>query len=754
MRSGWLIGALILMVAPIVAFWPILFSEQRLGPYDTTSAWVGQTQTVSPPWDVLQADSLLQFVGWRDLVFSSWREGHVPFWNPYVLGGTDLLANSQSGALYPPHIGLALLGVPATDALGILAWFHLAVAGLGLFALVRTLGGSYAGAIVAGTSVALSTFFVGWAGLGSVPATCAWIPWILAGLTLILDPDRHLAFPAVGTALATAMMIAAGHLQFAAYGLLGAGIWALVTPREGWRRLPVATLALVTGLALAAPHLLPVLDAGSRSHRRAPASVEGFAAYSASAIGLTEAAARLGNGIALGDPSRPLGPVPTAQYLPAITRPGANFAEGAITVGPLVLALLFLLRRQPGLWRPVAVGGLGLALALGTPIGALLYFGFPGWSATGSPGRAGVLIVMMLAVLAGLALPEERPARSRLGLALVGSLALTLLGATIAATWPAPPGFPPGAWPSREIAVQAALTGFGAWIAAAVVILLLGRPEKLVLPIGAGAALVVAAVQGAPRWAPMDDPRRLTESLAALEPATPGARVAVLNDRWSLFTRPEAILPPNLLVLSGVRQLGGYDSLIDRETVAMLRAANGRDPAPPENGNLMFVWPTAAPEALAAAGVTEIWIRDTAEAPPGGRPVGPGVRAYSLPGPGRVSGEGGSPVIVRERPGFIEIDPRGATSMIARERFLPGWRATGSDGSIPIVAEGPWMKLSGLRGGEVTLTYEPPRWRTALLLSAVGLVSLLAFPASALVAGRFAGKGIRPKSKSMSDSPK
>ena len=46
-------------------------------------------------------------------------------------------------------------------------------------------------------------------------------------------------------------------------------------------------------------------------------------------------------------------------------------------------------------------GVVGLLLAVGSPLGALLYFGAPGWSATGSPGRAAVLLVLALCVTAG-----------------------------------------------------------------------------------------------------------------------------------------------------------------------------------------------------------------------------------------------------------------------------------------------------------------------------------------------------------------
>ncbi|HZH97431.1 MAG TPA: hypothetical protein VEX38_00550, partial [Fimbriimonadaceae bacterium] len=98
-------------MAPLRRWWPLLFLAlvcalplwralllgEAIGPFDAIrqmAPWNGPGP--SAPWDVLQADAVLQFHVWRDLVFSSWAAGQVPAWNPYVLGGTPLLANSQS----------------------------------------------------------------------------------------------------------------------------------------------------------------------------------------------------------------------------------------------------------------------------------------------------------------------------------------------------------------------------------------------------------------------------------------------------------------------------------------------------------------------------------------------------------------------------------------------------------------------------------------------------------------------------------
>jgi hypothetical protein len=164
---------------------------KALGPFDQIRAmapWNGPAP--EQPWDVLQADGVLQFYPWRDLVLQAWGSGTMPFWNPYELAGYPLLANSQSAALYPPHILFGILHVPTPVAITLLAWFHLAWAGLGAYFLARKIGASQTGGLVAGLSFSLSPFMVAWTGLPSVPSTVSWIPWIV-GLTISLFRGEH-----------------------------------------------------------------------------------------------------------------------------------------------------------------------------------------------------------------------------------------------------------------------------------------------------------------------------------------------------------------------------------------------------------------------------------------------------------------------------------------------------------------------------------------------------------------------------------
>src|SRR5579862_5830151 len=268
-----------LAVCALLPLWRAFAGGQTIGSFDVVqhmSPWNGPE--AARPVDLFQLDGVLQFYNWRDLVLQSWGKGQLPAWNPYELGGTPLLASSQSGALYPPHILLGILRTPTGRAILVLAWLHLFWAGLGVYWLTRRLGAGRVGAAVAGAAFTLSPFMLSWTALPSVITTVSWIPWILAcAITLFEEREvKVLAMHVAGLAACTAMMLLGGHLQFCAYGLMACGfvsIWLLCESLvRGDRKLALKSVLLVVfgivlGAMLAAPQVLPVLTYAKFSHR-------------------------------------------------------------------------------------------------------------------------------------------------------------------------------------------------------------------------------------------------------------------------------------------------------------------------------------------------------------------------------------------------------------------------------------------------------------------------------------------------------
>lgn len=769
-----------------------MFLGEAIGPFDHIrqfAPWNGPKP--KDAWDVLQADGVLQFYVWRDLVFEAWRNGQVPFWNPYELAGTPLMANSQSAALYPPHILMGILHVPTALAITLLAWFHLFWAGLGTSKLVRALGGTEVGGVVAGASFALSPFMLSWTALSSVITTVCWIPWLLFMVCRIRtrNPMRQFSseldkvevddqdartkvaqsfqtkpfyrYKEIGfLGLVIALLFLGGHLQFAAYGVgamllfvlfewtvelkdrksiispsgmeLGGVVQRVSVLNDGLSVL----IACCLGFAIAAPQLLPVLKHSADSHRRNVASEAGYESYIASAIKPFEFA-NLVTTKALGDPRSAVevgNGLSVAEYWPPMAKPGANFAESAVTIGPLVLGLLFLVPwRERRTWPMAAIGVLALLLAMGTILNKALYFGLPGWSSTGSPGRIIVLFVMAACVLAGLAVPKGAVEKRRFGSAVLGivvtSILATLLFPSIA------PGWQQGVDQlGTALQRESNVSGLD-WVIKA---MLIGIPvlfftwHKELVKFRAFLApfVLLVGISGlTSTFIPTGKPLESLETTRSkdLYPVDRFNRIAFINDNWGLIAAdPSALMPPNTAAISRWHDLAGYDSLLNKGTKTLLDEVNGADSAPPANGNMMFVKSSFDPKKLAEAGVREAWSRKPLEGL--GEPLAQedGYYRYRVPGLGRLSIEGGQCKPISETLNQIKAQVQGPGRLVLRDRNLPGWLPKVDGKHVPLVGT-TWLEIDIPAGDhEVEFNYVAPGFMTGVYL---------AFPAWLLIFG-------------------
>lgn len=717
-----------------------LFQGHTIGAFDQIhqmAPWNGPKP--NQPWDVLQADSVLQFYPWRDLVFESWHKGQLPLWNNFQLCGTPLLANSQSAGFYPPHILLGLLGVPTGLAILLLAWFHLFWASLGAYSLSRRIGASRLGGIVAGISFGGSTFMLSWLALPSVVSTAAWVPWILSlGLGLYTGSTRQAVRQTAMLAFAIGMMFLAGHLQIAAYGMIAFVVAMLsmsalkLKSNLAWSRGSLGVAAAVIGFALASPQLLPAMQYSKLSHRQNTPSERGYDMYVAAAIPPSEFFGRLANPFSFGVPTVSAdAEEQVTSYWPAFSRmrQGGNFAESASTVGPVVLALLLMVaagaainwlrQRKPEedefeidwpkhypLISLGIVGVLALLLAVGTPLNAALYYWVPGWSASGSPGRVVFLFVLACCAVSGLAVRDYENLSMRVrGLIALGAFILIAgtVSIAISASRIAPDGINPETWTiltsvsgswNRILVLVAPLVGVGALFAL--------RPKfsGIIATIAFVPALALVGA-GIVR---SGDPSFLTK------PAEPNyGRHAYINEAWDPLNAVNGFMPPNTASAMRVHDVAGYDSLISKQSVEWLKDVLGQDPAPPANGNIMFVKPSADSAKLTEGGVSSLDQvgQDTLGLLTKGR-------AYTPQGPARFVEEGYDRLILKAK---------GPGKLVVADANLPGWTAK-VDGKTAAIGGSQWREVE-LPDGDHTVAfkYVPPGFVAGTVIGCFGFVA-------------------------------
>lgn len=572
-----------------------------MGPWDQIAYFVSATPEgfeARYGWDVLQVDGALQFAMWRDQVFAAWRAGQAPTWNSFVLLGNALLGNSQSGALYPPHVLAAYLPIGTFGAMAALAWFHLAVAGLGARAWVRELGASEAAATLAGTAWIMSSFLLQWTALPSVISTVAWLPWLLVGL-------HRRSLPLVGAS--GGLLLLAGHLQFAFLTLLGVmvyGLALLAVQRERRGSLLVCgLLGMVFAVVAAYPQLQPVSAFGELSPRRSAPTSQGYQAYIGTAIQPFEWA-NLASSNTLGNPREAInvdGQSNVTGYWPLFVKQGANAAESAITVGALTLGLLLLTPwRNRKTWPVAAIVLLGILLATGSPLNQLLYYSVPGWNATGSPGRAHFLVVLGLLVLAALGWDQAREAKRPLVYGAIGvTAAAPVLGFLLSFTAPSGEGFL-----LENLRNAAMLNLVPAVVVSVIAALVLFTRSQQADPRLAWGALAIPLLA----WGTEGNFLVSSGRFPIEDRAVQRERVAWINGGWAIQARADTQMPPNLPYWMNQETISGYDSLVDRGTLEILREVNGgTDPAPPANGNMLFTKPEANPDKLGELGVSNVF---------------------------------------------------------------------------------------------------------------------------------------------------
>jgi hypothetical protein len=455
-RAPWY-SYLPLLVFPFLIFAPIILSGKAL-------FW---------------GTPLTQFIPWWTWAWETISDGILPVWNDMLGMGAPLIANYQSALFYPPTwlylLFYSLGGISA------MAWFqavmvvlHIAWASLGMALLIRQLRLGNLAQIIGGLAFGLSGYLVSRAGFLSINATVAWIPWIILGVTKLVEANaRRLQSEGEKTNIGSgftntlisaylllvvclALQLLAGHAQTTWYTILLALIWFLyLSISNPWveqkvvdnpltdsaesdlgqqdqnnaqlyafrlRKIvanPTISGILILGTAIfiaivfAAVQLLPTAEYLLQSQRSAAVDFEFAMSYSFWPWRfLSFVAPDLFGNPAVGD------------YWGF-----ANYWEDAIYVGliPIVLAVAALITRGKGvrdksIVRPGFVNFLLtlilitfiIALGRNTPIFPWLYRHIPTFDMFQAPTRISIVAVFSLSILAGIGADSWYRPRERL----------------------------------------------------------------------------------------------------------------------------------------------------------------------------------------------------------------------------------------------------------------------------------------------------------------------------------------------------
>ena len=500
------------------------------------------------------------------LTLDAWRHGRLALWNDLIFGGVTHVGNPAAGALYP----LKALALPfgVSRGLSVLVIVHLLILANGMVALLSWRLRLRPPAATVGAVVLVGSGLVVMKVLQFEQLlVLAWIPLLVALVHWVLTARRPYG-PMIATAVVTTLTLIAGHPQtvYMAAPFVVVVAIAFAADAGVWRRLPYVAAAAVLGLLLAAPQLLPEVNATSEGALTGarPLSVVENPVYRLDA-GRT-VRALLGN---------PLTDFPDAD---AGTYEAMSFVGAAAATLAVLGAVDGVRRRRRRVLTAVLLGCLvaGVIAAWGprTWFYRVAYEHLPLFAQARVPARWLTVTVLAIAVLAGLGANAIAGRRvDRLSLGVVGAAA-AVVGLLVVTQVMSTPGW-------RVVAI---------WIVAAAAVAvaaLLPSPRRrdlafavAVLPL----AVVVIDLGAASRHAiaSRDSSAQSVEdyggAIVSFLDGRPGRSVALTFDELGNPPYLVASLRPNANALSDIPSLDGYDGgvqVTDRWAQAMSVFASG-----------------------------------------------------------------------------------------------------------------------------------------------------------------------------------
>lgn len=235
-----LIPSTFLFLLLLIFFFPILFlGESFIG----SGLIYSDLATLNYPLKYLLAQSL--------------KEGTLPFWTTLIGNGTPIFAESQIGALYPPHLLFFRL-LPTVLAFNLNLFFHFVLAALGTYLLCRvSFKLNWSAGILAALAFSLSGFMITRIHQTNIVLVVSWLPWVFLLLERIATQKK--LFWAFLLGLVFAFQILAGYFEMFYYTLLAGGVFLLLLllfQKEKIRPILLFAVSLILAVGISAPQIL------------------------------------------------------------------------------------------------------------------------------------------------------------------------------------------------------------------------------------------------------------------------------------------------------------------------------------------------------------------------------------------------------------------------------------------------------------------------------------------------------------------
>jgi len=222
---------------------------------------------------LVERDLTTFFYPFRFIWVETVRQGHFPFWNPYIKCGVPLFATIQPGVLYP--LSLPYLFLPLDLAFNWTIVFHFFLAGAFTYGLMRELGASIQAALAGTFALLFGGYLISVHNVLNTLLSFSWYPLVMwfgcrmvrTGLIRwVIAVAASLCCMFLGGGMEIVLLTLASLLFLCLYpGVLT--LRDLENSPNLQRRLVYLGLVLLIFLGLSMVQILPFLELYKQSHR-------------------------------------------------------------------------------------------------------------------------------------------------------------------------------------------------------------------------------------------------------------------------------------------------------------------------------------------------------------------------------------------------------------------------------------------------------------------------------------------------------
>ncbi|HSW87823.1 MAG TPA: YfhO family protein [Candidatus Saccharimonadales bacterium] len=210
-------------------------------------------------------DSIVQLFPWKHLVFQSFQNHMIPFWNPYQLMGMPFMAGMKPMVFYPLNI-FYIFG--EINAWHLLLFSQIFLSLLFTYLLARSFKLGIWISIFASLVFSLNTLMMGVLEFGSDGHALLWFPLLILCAKKYLEEQKGKYLSILGCAIG--ISIFAGQLQYTGYTLILLASFIFYYGYSLKTRISTyifLALSVIFGFGLSAVQLLPGLELFSHSMR-------------------------------------------------------------------------------------------------------------------------------------------------------------------------------------------------------------------------------------------------------------------------------------------------------------------------------------------------------------------------------------------------------------------------------------------------------------------------------------------------------